>query len=247
MSQKILATRELNKTIADKYKQIMADISQFCQDVMGKPPCEYAIVGMGSLAREEITPYSDFEHIILLFDDKNYKCHLEFFRWFSVIFHVIVLNLQETIVPSLNVENLNDKNCRLGDWYYDTITPRGISFDGFMPHACKFPLGRTQHTKNKPFQTELIKPVSEMLEYLSSEADLKNGYYLADILTKTCFVFGNKEIFKQFSRGVRSYLSKQSKTAAIKNIQQQVKDDLDKYSTRFRLSKLKLQNKINIK
>ena len=45
----------------------MADISQFCEDVMGKSPSEYAIVGMGSLARTKITPNSDFEHIILLF------------------------------------------------------------------------------------------------------------------------------------------------------------------------------------
>ena len=196
MSQKISAGRKLNTTIADKYKQIMADISQFCENVMGKPPCEYAIAGMGSLARAEITPYSDFEHIILLFDDDKYECHLEYFRWFSVIFHLIILNLQETIIPSLNVNSLNDKNCRLGNWYYDAITPRGISFDGFMQHACKFPLGRTQHTKLKPFTTELIKPVNKMLEYLSSEANLKNGYHLADILTKTCFVFGNKDIFE---------------------------------------------------
>ena len=247
MSQKISAIRQLNKTISYKYKQIMAHVSQFCEDVMGKPPCEYSVAGMGSLAREEITPYSDFEHIILLSDDKNYKCHLEYFRWFSMIFHVIILNFQETIIPSLNVSSLNDKDCKLGDWYYDAITPRGISFDGFMPHACKFPLGRTQHTKNKPFETELIKPVSEMLQYLSSEADLKNGYHLADILTKTCFVFGNINIFEQFLDGVRKYLNKHSKAKTIKVIKQQVKDDMDKFSTRFCLSKLNLQNKINIK
>ena len=247
MSQKISASRQLNKTIANRYKSIMADVSEFCEDVMGKAPCEYAIVGMGSLAREEITPYSDFEHIILLFDNKNYKSHLEFFRWFSVIFNVIILNLQETIIPSLNVNSLNMKESKFGNWYYDSITPRGISFDGFMPHACKFPLGRTQHTAKKPFETELIKPVSEMLEYLSSEADLKNGYHLADILTKTCFVFGNKKIFEQFSHGVQNHLNNQLKADTIKNIQQQVKDDMDKFSTRFRLSKLKLQNKINVK
>ena len=247
MSQKISASRELNKTIADKYKQIMAHISQFCENVMGNPPCEYAIAGMGSLARAEITPYSDFEHIILLFDADNYKCHLEYFRWFSVIFNVIILNLQETIIPSLNVNSLNDENSRLGNWYYDAITPRGISFDGFMPHACKFPLGRTQHTKLKPFKTELIKPASKMLEYLNSEADLKNGYHLADILTKTCFVFGNKDIFDQFANGVQNHLNKQSKTEIINDIQQQVKSDLDKFSTRFCLSKLYLRNKINIK
>ena len=49
---------------------------------MGKPPCEYSIVGMGSLARKEITPYSDFEHIIFLHDDENYDQHLEYFRWY---------------------------------------------------------------------------------------------------------------------------------------------------------------------
>ena len=247
MSQKISASRELNKIIADKYKQIMADISQFCENVMGNPPCEYAIAGMGSLARVEITPYSDFEHIILLFDADDYECHLEYFRWFSVIFNVIILNVRETIIPSLNVNSLNDENSGLGNWYYDAITPRGISFDGFMPHASKFPLGRTQHTKLKPFETELIKPISKMLEYLNSESDLKNGYHLADILTKTCFVFGNKDIFDQFAQGVQNYLNKQLKTEIINDIQQQVKSDMDKFSTRFCLSELNVQNQINIK
>ena len=247
MFQKISTSRELNKTIADKYKQIMADLSQFCENVMGKFPCKYAIAGMGSLARAEITPYSDFEHVILLFDADDYICHLEYFRWFSVIFHVIVLNLRETIILNLNVNSFNDENCRLGNWYYDTITPRGISFDGIMPHACKFSLGRSQHSKPKLFKAELIKPISKMLEYLSSEADLKNGYHLADILTKTCFAYGNKDIFAQFAKGVKNYLNEQSKTERTRHMQQQVNNNMDKFSTRFCLSKLNSQNKINTK
>ena len=225
----------------------MVELSQFCQYVMGKPPCEYSIVGMGSLAREEITPYSDFEHIILLCDDENYKSYLDYFKWFSVIFHCIILNVQETIVPSLNVESFNDKDSSLGDWYYDTITPRGISFDGMMPHACKFPLGRQQHTKDKKFATELIKPVSGMLEYLKSEANLKNGYHLADILTKTCFVFGNEDPYKQFQKGAQFYRSTKSQTDIINDIKQQVKEDLNSFSTRFQLTKLKSRSTINIK
>ena len=116
-----------------------------------------------------------------------------------------------------------------------------------MQHQCKFPLGRTQHTKLKPFKTELIKPVSKMLEYLSSEADLKNGYHLADILTKTCFVFGNITIFKKFETGVQNHLNKQSKTEIIKDIKEQVENNMDKFSTRFCSSILSLQSKINIK
>ena len=225
----------------------MAELSQYCEDVMGKAPCEYSIVGMGSLAREEITAYSDFEHIILLCDNKNYKSYLEYFKWFSVIFHIVVLNLQETIVPSLNIASLNGEDSSLGDWFYDHVTPRGISFDGMMPYACKFPLGRPQHTKNKQFTTELIKPVSEMLEYLSSDADLKNGYHLADILTKTCFVFGNKDVFKHFVDGAQIYRDTKSQTDTVDDIKKQVKQDLDNFSTRFRLSNLKSQNTINIK
>ena len=244
---KTTAIQQLNKHIAHKYKQIMAELSQYCENVMGDPPCKYVVVGMGSLARDEITAYSDFEHIILLFDDKNYKSYLEYFKWFSVIFHIVVLNLQETIVPSLNIACLNGKESSLGDWFYDDVTPRGISFDGMMPHACKFPLGRQQHTKNKQFTTELIKPVSEMLEYLSSDADLKNGYHLADILTKTCFVIGNEDIFKQFAEGARNYHATKSQTDTINDITQQVKQDLNNFSTRFRLSKLKSQHTIDIK
>ena len=242
---KTSAIHRFNTLITYKYKQIMVEISQYCEQVMGKPPCQYAIVGMGSLAREEITPYSDFEHIIM-FNDKNCKSYLEYFKWFSLIFHIVVLNVQETIVPSLNIA-MNGKESSLGDWFYDGVTPRGISFDGMMPHACKFPLGRQQHTKNKQFVTEPIKAVDEMLEYLSSDADLKNGYHLADILTKTCFAFGNEDIFKQFVDDARIYHNTKSQTDTINDIKNQLKQDLNNFSTRFRLSKLKSQHTINIK
>ena len=247
ITNKISSVQQINQLIACKYKQIMASLGQFCEDVMGERPCEYAIAGMGSLARSEITPYSDFEHVILLFDDENYRSYLEYFRWYSVIFHTVILNLQETIIPSLNIDSLNNENFQLGDWYFDAHTPRGISFDGMMPHASKFPLGRIQHTEDKLFETELIKPVSEMLEYLDSKADLKNGYHLADILTKTCFVFGNEEVFKQFESSVKTYLRQTPKQERIEEIKQQVKDDLDNYSARFRLAKLKSNRTINIK
>ena len=246
-TKKIVNIMQLNKRISIKYTEIMADLSKFCEKVMGSPPCKYAITGMGSLARNEITPYSDFEHIILLSENKNYAMHLEYFRWYSVIFHTIILNLQETIIPSLNIKSLNDKSSKpLGDWYFDTYSHRGISFDGMMPHACKFPSGRAK-SPAKSFQTELIKPVSEMLEYLTSEADLKNGYHLADILTKVCFVYGNEEIFNHFQHGIDTYLRSRSKQERIEAAKQQVKEDLDSFSARFRLAKLKFYNTINIK
>ena len=180
----------------------MANIGLFCENVMGLPPCSYTIVGMGSLARKEITPYSCFKHILLLSDDRNSDQYLEYFRWYSVKFHIVILNIQETIIPCLDISCFNGTNYRLDDWFYDFVTPNGISFDSMMLHPSKFPLGRMQSTKNKQFSTKLIKPVSKMLLYLSSETNLKHGYHLADLITKTCFVFGNEDIYEQFTLSI---------------------------------------------
>ena len=93
----------------------------------------------GSLARKEISPYSDFEHIIALeelLQVQNTQDIVEYFRWYSVIFHIIVMNLQETIIPGVWIRSLNDNSKPHGNWFFDRITTRGISFDGMMPYAC---------------------------------------------------------------------------------------------------------------
>ena len=226
-NQKVDKVREIQNGVTTDYKRIMANLSQFCESLKGKAPCSYALVGMGSLAREEITPFSDFEHVIILqelthLSRSDYNNVLDYFRWYSVIFHVVIINLGETIIPSVAIPDLNDKKSRLGDWFYDAVTKCGISFDGMMPHACKFPLGNQK--------TELIKPVSEMLEYLSSEQNLKNGYHLADILTKTCFVYGDKSIYESFAAGVKQKLRQAFEKKSFKDIEDQLHEDINNFA-----------------
>ena len=60
--EKINQIKNLQNKITQDYTQIMADLSHYCEKVMGKAPCKFTVIGMGSLARKEITPYSDFEH-----------------------------------------------------------------------------------------------------------------------------------------------------------------------------------------
>ena len=243
----INAIKNIQEQITTDYKQIMIELCQYCVDVMGPPPCKFAVVGIGSLARKEITPYSDFEHVILLEILANYEIQLEYFRWFSVIFHTIVLNLKESIIPSLNVKYLNDKTSDLCDWFFDTYTS-GVSFNGMMPHACKFPLGRTKPTQKKPWTTELIKPVDRMLEYLGSEKNLKNGYHLSDIMTETCFVYGEQTLHNQFLNGIRSYKDSKTSDEIRDELRKQVKEDiLEKFGTRFKLDNLKPTKQLNIK
>jgi hypothetical protein len=35
----------------------------------------------------------------------------------------------------MNIKAINE------EWFYDDKTARGVSFDGFLPQACKTPLG----------------------------------------------------------------------------------------------------------
>ena len=239
---------ELQNSLAANFTNIMADVAKFAEHVMGEPPCEFSLAGMGSLARKEITPYSDFENMILLESTgDDYENMLNYFRWYSVIFQVILINLGETIIPSVSISVLNDKNSKNGDWFYDKITPRGICFDGMMPHACKFPLGRTQPTKDKPWKTELIKPVNEMLKYLNSDESLKNGYHLGTILTKACHVYGNVRVFEEFENGVRELTELEPTENVQSSVKKQITEDLAKFATRRSLVGVYTTKHFNVK
>jgi len=198
----IVFVENLQVQICQWYSGLMKNIMEYCVSVIGKSPCRYALVGMGSIAKNEITPYSDFEHIILLEEGvqewKNYKKILEYFRWLSVIFHIIIANLGETIIPSAALPYLNNPWDKTWDWFYDAHTKKGISFDGMFPSACKFPLGRPGKL-GWTYSAELIKPASRMLMYISNDEEHKNGYHLPELLTSTCFVCGDENIYKVFA------------------------------------------------
>ena len=61
-----------------------------------------------------------------------------------------------------------------GGWFYDDITPKGISFDGFLPQACKTPLGNMQ-------DFELIH-TPEIMGNFQNNDWYQNNWTLADTL-----------------------------------------------------------------
>ena len=243
-NEKIKSITKLQLQICEQFKDIMKNICCYSAEVMGPPPCKFAVVGLGSLARKEVTPYSDFEHIIVLEGSPDYPNYLEYFRWFSVIFHTMILNLQETNIPTLHVKFLNTSSSELGNWFFDNHTS-GVSIDGMMPHACKFPLGRTQPTKEKPWITELIKPVDEMMKYLKFEESLKNGYYLSEILMDTCYVYGEQTLHEEFANKIQLYKKSKTFNETAQHIRPRVEEDLQKYA--ISLANFKPDKNLNIK
>ena len=238
--KKVEAIERLQNKITENYTNIMKNLAKDCEKIMGKAPCKFAVIGLGSLARKEITPFSDFERIIVLdakFDGKS-KQILSYFRWYSVIFQVILIHLGETIIPSV----LNNTNSEFGSWFYDNVTKSGVSFDGTFSWACKYPLGRQQLTKDKNWKTELIKSVPDMLKYLNIKESIKNGYHLSDILTKICYVYGNQCVFKEFQSGLTAILKTQNENLKSE-VLKQIIEDLENFSIRSVL--LKISNKGN--
>jgi len=85
-----------------------------------------------------------------------------------------------------------------------------------------------------------------MLEYLSSKENLKNGYHLSDILTKTCYVYKDKTIFQEFQNKVFHKLEVDS-NYHLKEIKKQVLIDLGNFATRSNVAKLATKSKLNVK
>ena len=241
----VFNVEKLQKEIYEFFSGFMESITKYCLSAKGNPPCRCALVGMGSLARKEVTPYSDFEHIILLeegvHEKENYQEKLEYFRWVSVIFHITVANLRETIVPSVALPYLNNPWHKNWNWFYDAHTRKGISFDGMFPSACKFPLGRAGKPGRLNNSAELIRPVGKMLKYLSSNKELKNGYHLADVLTSTCFVCGDEFLHKLFAQ--------QADKIGMKKelMEKQLMEDIKKFSPIDSLSNVSPYKKWNMK
>lgn len=176
-------TKELKTFI----RELAEDVIKQMEDWGQNPPCEYALIGLGSLAREEMTPYSDFEFAILINSEK--KEDKKFFRLFTTLLHLRFINLGETILPALNILPLS--------WVFDDITPRGLSFDGSMPNACKTPLGKQLKGKGDYELIHNPKGLSQ-LQFIDVEEDeqkrlwILQRYHLPSILSACTYVSGSK-------------------------------------------------------
>ena len=97
-------------------------IQRIMQDCFNQLGCElekieYAIIGLGSFALGTMTPWSDLEFAILV----KFSDYKEYFRKFSKLLQIKIINLGETILPIVGVETLN--NVRTAqeedEWFWD--------------------------------------------------------------------------------------------------------------------------------
>lgn len=93
-------------------KEFVSRLLDECVKVLGPAPegVNYAFIGFGSFPRGEVTPFSDLESALLVEEDRNSPSVKEYFVRLTEYFNFKVLNLQETILPSMCIPSLNDLN-----------------------------------------------------------------------------------------------------------------------------------------
>ena len=83
--------KKLSGTVSERMKQFLASIIDECLALLGTPSYDYEVIVFGSLARNETTPYSDFEWAILTSSEEE-ECKV-FFRNLTNLVHLQVGNV----------------------------------------------------------------------------------------------------------------------------------------------------------
>ncbi|KIC75603.1 hypothetical protein DB41_HJ00030 [Neochlamydia sp. TUME1] len=190
--------RMLYKEIALGMKDYFKALVNQAIDVLGPAPCEYAMIGFGSLAREEMTPYSDLEFGILIQEDS--KDNKKYFKRLTTLIHLKVINLGETLLPALNILCLKAIN------FFDDITLRGLAFDGEGAEGkgCKTPFGN-RHT------FELIQTPEKMAQYIGKDEKGRwwhheEPHLPMELLTFT-HLLGDEELTRQYKHHAQQQLA----------------------------------------
>ncbi|KAI8503674.1 hypothetical protein Bbelb_186450 [Branchiostoma belcheri] len=194
------AIKNLFKSITVGRREFIQVLTDECIAKLGPPPCKYAFIGLGSQATELVTPYSDLEFSILTEEGKEDDDDIRrYFLNLTHYLHLKVINLGETILPAMAIPSLNDflSEDPAKDWFYDSVTPRGFAFDGFMPWASKTPFGRDK-TKSKP-PVSLIQTPAKLAEYQHLHIALAEGYHLSDILRRVTYLTGDESLVNEYT------------------------------------------------
>ncbi|MCE5319465.1 MAG: tetratricopeptide repeat protein, partial [Parachlamydia sp.] len=187
-----LCANEPSETILSKFShsigRFVEEMIQCGRSILGNPPCEYAFIGLGSLARGEMSPFSDLEFAVLV--AKSGPKELDYFRKLVRWLEIQVIHLGETSIKIL-------------DHGHESPVVRGFSFDD----GGNTPLGKEGYI-------ELIKTPQELAQY-QSERFYQEDLILSNVLRGTNFLVGSRSLYAKYIESIQVVLSSRSPKTSV--------------------------------
>ena len=96
---------DIRESIFKAYKYQISTATEFLVGIRA-PPCGFAVVGVGSVAYGDVTPYSDIEIVILLENDDADSVNKSYFSWLYHMLTLVTMMLRETPVLRLGIQSI---------------------------------------------------------------------------------------------------------------------------------------------
>ncbi len=159
------------------YKKLLGSLILDAQGLLGTPPVQWACIGMGSMARGEMCPYSDLEFAFLI--GKKTEENLGYFRTLAELVELKVINLGETLFPIFG-RLFGESSPQASP------TPSGFALDS----GGNTPLG-------KPGFYELIDTPKGLVQFLSVEW-MEADIIVTNALSSVCYISGDVSLFHTY-------------------------------------------------
>lgn len=193
--------QEIMQDLSNDLKIFIGKLISQAEILLGSPPCKYAVIGLGSIAKQSCTPFSDIEYAILLQEQAENQTNkeniLKYFKNLNYIFQSKIINLGETAIP-FDLFNIS----------FDHLTVSGFCLD----LGGKTPLGRHYDSKDSgdnygELKYELIATPELLSQYLDDKY-FKVDKLLPHILQRCTHIYGDDSLTSKYKNLVDSRFKK---------------------------------------
>jgi ankyrin repeat protein len=101
-NKKEVDTREMQRSFTDGCKGLIKKLWEDCVSLLGQPPCPFCIMGVGSISRNELAPYSDLDFALLI-ESRDYKGD-KYFQYLVKLFALKVTLTGELDPPGFTID-----------------------------------------------------------------------------------------------------------------------------------------------
>ncbi len=171
--EKKVSPDRLLKELTLGFRDILSHLILSAQKCLGPPPVKWACIGMGSMARNEMCPYSDVEFAFLI--EKETPENLGYFRMLTQFIELKIINMGETQFPIFG-----DKE--------PSPTPDGFCLDIG---------GNTPYGNRDTY--ELIGTPSNLARFQLQEW-IDQNIIVSNAMGSVCFVTGDKRLFEEYEK-----------------------------------------------